>query len=280
MTTRSEAFAVDGPVSLVVRAPAGTVEVEAEAGLAEATVELVPRDDASVKAVEDTIVELRYAGGRPQLVVDVQHGFRMGGRRGPRLTIVVGKGPSLGIRARVPAGSSLDAATESSDVTARGVLDHAEVRTAAGDVRLETVEGDATVKSVSGDVSLGAVGGKAHVNSVSGDASIGSVAGEAGVHSVSGDVSVQEARSSLNVKTISGDARISSAVEGAVAMQSVSGDLTLGLRSGSRLWVDARSTSGKTTSELALSDAPASAEGPLVELRAKSVSGDIRIVRA
>ena len=63
-------------------------------------------------------------------------------------------------------------------------------------------------------------------------------------------------------------------------MQSVSGDLTFGLRAGSKLWVDARSMSGKTTSELELGDEPRSTDGPLVELRAKSVSGDIRVVRA
>ena len=100
------------------------------------------------------------------------------------------------------------------------------------------------------------------------------------MHSVSGDIEVAEGRSSLHIKTISGDARIGSAAEGTVTMQSVSGDLTLGIRAGSKLWVDARSTSGQTTSELTLGDEPSSNGGPLVEFRAKSISGDIRIVRA
>lgn len=278
--TRREAFTVDGPVALTIRAPAGTVEVEAADDVAEATVELEPRDEESAKAAAETVVELRQSGGRPELVVDVQHGIRFGGRRGPRVTIVFGKGPSLRIRVRVPTGSSLDIATEAADVHARGTFDGADVRTAAGDVRLETVRGDATVKSVSGDISLTSVSGEADVNSISGDAVIGSVQGAAKVHSVSGDIDVREAAASLNVKTISGDARIGSAVQGSVEMQSVSGDLTLGLRSGSRLWVDARSTSGKTRSDLPLSDAPSSEERPLVELRAKSVSGDIHIVPA
>ncbi len=60
-------------------------------------------------------------------------------------------------------------------------------------------------------------------------------------------------------------------------MQSVSGDLTMGLSSGSKLWVNARSTSGKTTSELEVHDERPANGGPLVELQAKSVSGDIRI---
>ena len=119
------------------------------------------------------------------------------------------------------------------------------------------------------------------MNSVSGDVIVGSIARSGSLHTVSGDIEVRESLSSLHPKTISGDVRIGSVTEGEVAMQSVSGDLTLGLRSGSKLWVDARSTSGKTTSELEVrDDPPADRTGPLVELHAKSVSGDIRIVRA
>ena len=278
--SRLEAFAVEGAVDLTVRTPGGSVTVEAADDVAEATVELEPRDDAARTAVEEAVVELRRSGTRAELFVSVEHGFRVGGRRGPRLTISVGKGPKLGVRIRVPSGSSLDVATESADVTATGSYDRADVRSASGDVRLEAVEGEATLKSVSGDVSVERVAGKASVNSVSGDAVIGTIGGPADVHSVSGDVDVREAEASAKVKTISGDVRISSAKEGSFEMQSVSGDLTLGLRSGSRLWVDARSTSGKTKSELDISDAPASEDRPLVELRAKSVSGDITVVRA
>ncbi len=142
-------------------------------------------------------------------------------------------------------------------------------------------KGTASVKSVSGDVFIDSVVGEASVNSVSGDMVVGSIASTGSLHTVSGDIEVRQSLSSLHLKTISGDARVASATEGEVTMQSVSGDLTLGLRSGSKLWVDARSTSGKTTSELQLGDEPpADKDGPLVELRAKSISGDINVVRA
>jgi len=53
------------------------------------------------------------------------------------------------------------------------------------------------------------------------------------------------------------------------------------VRSGSRLQVDANSVSGELDSEVPLSDEPgAGNDGPLVRLRAKTVSGDFRIVRA
>jgi Toastrack DUF4097 len=276
---RRETFPVSGPVAVVAHSPAGTVEVEA-ADVTEATIELEPLSNGSVEAVEQATVELRGGGKRPELVVEIHHGFRLGGRKGPKLSIIVGKGPSIGIRIRVPRGSSAQILTEAADVNSTGVLEEVEVKTASGDVRIDEVENDATVKSVSGDVALSRVGGRAAVNSVSGDATIGSVAGPASVHSVSGDIEIREGRSSLNVKTISGDVEIRSAEKGEVAMQSVSGDLTLGLRAGSKLWVDARSTSGKTVSELEVGDEPPANGGPLVEFRAKSISGDIRIVRA
>jgi len=276
---RREAFPVDGPVNLVVRLPSGAVEIEA-ADVSEATVELEPQSESSQAAVEEATVELRRGGDRPELLVDIQHGLRFGGKRGPKVSIVFGRGPLVKVVIRVPTGSSVEVATEAADVTATGVLERADVKSAAGDVRVAEVEGKASVKSVSGDVALGKVGGEASVNSVSGDATLEYVAGPASVHSVSGDIEVREGNASLNIKTISGDVRIGSAAEGEVTMQSVSGDLTLGLRSGSKLWVDARSTSGKTTSELAVGAEPTSNGGPLVELRAKSVSGDIRIVRA
>jgi DUF4097 and DUF4098 domain-containing protein YvlB len=276
---RRESFPVDRPVELVVRSPAGSVEVEA-ADVSEATVELTPiRGDAEA-AVEEAIVELHEGGERPELVVELEHGFRIGGRRGPRLTISAGRAPRVKVAVKVPTGSSVEVSTESADVTARGRYAAAEIGSASGDVRVEDVDGEAKVKSVSGDVTVGNVRGEASVNSVSGDASLTHVTGPGAVQTVSGDIEIGEALSSLRVKTISGDVRVGSTTEGTVEMQSVSGDLVLGLRSGSRLWIDARSTSGKTSSELAVGAEPVSKAGPLVEVRAKSVSGDIRVVRA
>jgi DUF4097 and DUF4098 domain-containing protein YvlB len=276
---RREAFTVEGAVDLVVRAPAGLVEIDA-VDTSEAVVELVGKDDGSARAVEEAVVELRQGSTRPELVVDIQHGFRVGGRRGPRLSVVFGRGPEVRVAVRVPKGSTLDVSTDSANVRGTGTFATADIRSAAGDLRLDEIAGEATIKSVSGDVAVAEIGGKASVSSVSGDAKIDAVVGAATVHSVSGDIEVGEASSSLHMKTISGAARVASAAQGTVTMQSVSGDLTVGVRAGSKLWVDARSTSGNTSSELKLGDEPPANGGPMVEVTAKSVSGDIRIVRA
>jgi hypothetical protein len=65
-------------------------------------------------------------------------------------------------------------------------------------------------------------------------------------------------------------------------LRALSGDLSVGIRKGSRLFVDANTVSGSTSSEVELSDAAPQegAESPLVELFAKTVSGDVRIERA
>jgi DUF4097 and DUF4098 domain-containing protein YvlB len=92
-------------------------------------------------------------------------------------------------------------------------------------------------------------------------------------------VKVAEATQGVSAKTVSGDQAIECVREGQAELQSVSGDIRVGIQRGSGVWFDVKSTSGKTVSELEPADGPAG-EGPSVELRAKAVSGDIRIVRA
>jgi hypothetical protein len=67
---------------------------------------------------------------------------------------------------------------------------------------------------------------------------------------------------------------------GSVELQSMSGDIRVGIREGSNVWVDARAMSGDLSSELELSDEQSPDDAPLVELKASSMSGDVNVVRA
>jgi DUF4097 and DUF4098 domain-containing protein YvlB len=127
---------------------------------------------------------------------------------------------------------------------------------------------------------VGSVAGPAKVNSASGDVQIREAGSSLEVNSASGEVQLGEAGSSVSVNTASGDQAIGVVVQGKVTLKSASGDLKVGVREGSTLWVDARSRSGQVRSELPVSDAPPEGNAPHVELRANTMSGDVELVRA
>src|SRR5207245_6676637 len=116
-----------------------------------------------------------------------------------------------------------------------------------------------------------------------GDVQAGVLAGECHAQLVSGGLEVREARASVSANTVSGDQRIEAVQQGRVDVKAISGDVRVGIRSGSRFYVDANTVSGDTSSEFELGDAPAEEavpDAPLVEVFAKTVSGDVRIERA
>ena len=82
------------------------------------------------------------------------------------------------------------------------------------------------------------------------------------------------------MRTASGDQRIGAVAAGSVDVQSMSGDISIGIRQGSNVWVDARAMSGDLSSEVELGDEPPAEDAPLVELRATSMSGDVTVRRA
>src|SRR6185503_18599682 len=188
------------------------------------------------------------------------------------------RGPELRFAISVPHGSSIDSATVSADVAGRGRFRTAKVHTTSGDVSLGAVAGDATVKTVSGDLDVERVDGKASLNSVSGDLELGPVAGEISASTVSGDLHVTSAGSSVNAKGVSGDVTVESVRRGEARLQSVSGDITLGVAAGARVWMDVSSMSGSTQSDLEPDEAGAGGEVDL-RIKANSASGDIRLQR-
>jgi len=287
---RTETFRTPGKVRLDIRLGAGEIRVETS-DVQETTVVLEPlRDnDSSTAAVTNARVELRERADGHEVVIDVRD-------RGKSLGIF--RGAEVLVSVTCPDGVSVESKSGSADVTGGGRFGSVEVETGSGEVEFGEIAGEARVNAASGDVMLGAigrdarinsasgdvqvksVGGDAKVNSASGDVIIREVAGELAVNTASGDVLVREARASVTVNTASGDQEIGSVAGGKVNLKSASGDLKIGIREGTNLWVDARSRSGEVRSELPVSDLPPEGEAPVVELRANTMSGDITVARA
>jgi hypothetical protein len=229
-------------------------------------------DDATLSLIEETRVELHERGDGHLVVVDEPrqrfNGFRL-------------RGPELRIRVRCPHGAAVSVAGGSSDVSAVGTLGTVEIKTSSGDVRLETV-GSARITSASGDLWIDHATERLSATTASGDAHIGRVDGELGLNTVSGDASVDDARGGATVQSVSGDVRLASVCGGDIRVQTVSGDATIALAPGTPVWLDVSAVSGDVDSDLELEDAPApGGDDPApIELRAKSVSGDLHVTRA
>jgi DUF4097 and DUF4098 domain-containing protein YvlB len=264
-------FPTPGRVVLELIVPDGEIEIRTEE-TAETEVDLTGPDEDELREIAR--IDMRDRNDTQEVVVEVEDspsffGLRFGSRDELRLDI------------RCPHGADVRVRTGSADTRGRGRFGELTVESGSGDVSFDDVAGDATVKVASGDVRLRDVGGAATINTASGDVSVQRVGGDAQVRSASGDVSIGEAGAGVSANTASGDIRVDAVTEGSVTLQSASGDLTVGIRRGSRLWVDAKSMSGEASSELEVGDEPVSEEeGPLVELRATSMSGDIEVVRA
>lgn len=252
-------FATPEPPELRVAIPGGRVEIE-------------------TAATSETVVEVEPVRGRGDDIRIDRRGNRIVVETRKRFALL--RGEEYAVRIRTPHGAQAEAETASADLRIRGRVGALNVKTASGDVEVEHTEGAIRVRSASGDVAVRRIGGRADVNTASGDVDLGAVTGEISVRTASGDVAVAEAGDGISIYTASGDQRVDSAARGTVDLKSASGDVRVGIRRGSRLHVDARSMSGEAISELELDAVETNGEGPLVELRAVTMSGDIRIVRA
>lgn len=267
-------FDTPGRVALDLSVPAGMVTVQTW-GEPRVSVEVTPRrgDEGSQQAAAETRIEAVERGGRHEIVVHVP---KREGRFG-----FLGRSPEVDVSIRCPEGADLELVGQSADLDVRGALGEVGGRTTSGDALLGDT-GSLTFTSTSGDLSAGVVQGTLTVKSTSGDVLVRRAVGMASVTTVSGDVRIGEALEHAAVNTVSGDVELE-ATEGGARVTAVSGDVHVATRPGLALWIDAQSVSGSVTSELEVGDTPADAApgaARQVELRVRTVSGDVRISRA
>jgi hypothetical protein len=269
------AFETPGKTRLRVKNAAGSISVDpSETDRTTVELEALRDDDATREAIERATVKLNGN----EVLVEIGVGGK-GFGVGPAW-ISFGRTPQVGVRIRCPEGADLDCTTASADVSATGRLGKVEMMTASGDISVEDAAG-LRVQSASGDVRGSTIDGEARLQTVSGDVRLGTVSGPVSATLVSGDFTIEDAHTDLSAKTVSGDQRIGAIREGQIKVQSVSGDVRLGVRPGTRLHIDANSVSGDVSSELDVKDRPSEEpSGTEARLHIKTVSGDVEITRA
>jgi hypothetical protein len=274
-------FDTPGAVTLEIRIPSGLVSIET-IDEPRTDVDLVPRGRKGEDAIAQIDVSHDERGGRH--VVSIEQRDRI--RWGP---LQISWGGDVEVRVRCPVGAELVFNGASADIRAEGRYGRVSARTASGDVFVGDVDGKLEVKTASGDVRLVQVeSDEASLVTVSGDVEIGTNSGRLALRTVSGDVELGVARGPVTISTTSGDVDLRSLEAGELRIQSVSGDAHVGIGRGTKIFVDAVSVSGELNSELAVGDERPAAEGEgdesgsadVVPVHVKTVSGNVRLVRA
>jgi hypothetical protein len=257
-------FETPGPIDVRVRLTAGELEVEA-ADTGETVVEVEPRNAAAEELVGEVRVELEES----RLVVEApNHRGGFGGE------------PEFELRVRCPSASSLQAVSASADIRSSGRLRDLDIKTASGDVQAQETDGESRIVTASGDIELGTSRGPVKLTTASGDIDVRCAA--AGLHAnlASGDLSADEADGGVQVNTASGDVDLAAVGPGPVRINTASGDVSVAVRRGLDVWMDVKSLSGDTRSELDELEGPPADRSKLVEIRINTTSGDVSIGRA
>jgi Putative adhesin len=271
-----QVFDTPGSVSLYIKLQSGRVKITTADG-PQTTVELVAAGLRGPDDFDNIVVTCEERRGGHVVSIEQRDKFRWG-------PIGITWGEDFEVRITCPPGADLDLAGGSTDLRVDGDLGAVSAKTASGDVKLDAVLEKLQLKTASGDIRIGSLQSGGTLNTMSGDVEIRLIAAGLTARSVSGDVEITSLQAPLDLATTSGDVAVDSIASGELRLQSVSGDVKLGIARGTRVWIDAVSISGDLDSQLGVADSvPEGAgeeSGEVVPLHVKTVSGDVQIVRA
>ncbi|KAA2258867.1 DUF4097 domain-containing protein [Solihabitans fulvus] len=180
----------------------------------------------------------------------------------------------LAVVVRAKNGSHVTVRTGAAAVTVTGSAGRLDVSAGTGDVSVDRADGSAQVTSGSGAVRLGPMLGGLRAKTGSGDIEVSSVGGETMLHTGSGDVWLGAVQNDVQARTGTGDLTIADAACGRVTLATGSGEIRVGIRSGTAAQVDLASSSGQARSELEVASQPP-AEQPSLFVRGRTGSGDV-----
>ena len=249
---RHERWPVGDHAVLDVGVPSGSVEVRVgDHGSVQAVLESSAAEDFEMSAAGDRIT--------------IRHPSRWFVR-----------GRSCRLMVTVPPGTDVEIDAASATVRLVGVLGAVRLRTASGDVTFDRVA-HLDVTSASGGVTGDRVDGDVSLTAISGNCSFQRVDGRMRASLTSANLRVDECAGDLTVVTTSGTTRIGHCGGSDISVRSVSGDVRLGLPTGIRVEAELSTVSGRARLP---EPAPFSGERRPVNLKVKTVSGDIRIERS
>jgi DUF4097 and DUF4098 domain-containing protein YvlB len=252
------------------------------------------KGDIIVTATDTTATTVEVEGREPERV-EVRQDGRQISVIGPKSNRgLFGGEPQYVVTISLPTRSNAVVKSGSADVQMNGTYGHGQVKSGSGDCTLDTFEApvivetgsgdigitraaaELRIKSGSGDVTVEQVDGTSSVSTGSGDVELGTTKAPTVVKTGSGDLEIGYANEGVSMSTGSGDMRIRHASKGKVTAKGASGDVLVGIPAGTPVWTDLTTVSGDISSDLQGAGQPEPG-ADYVELRAKTVSGDIHL---
>jgi DUF4097 and DUF4098 domain-containing protein YvlB len=251
-------FETHGPIDLTVEIGKGRVRISA-ADVSEATVDVEGTD------ADDVAVTFE---GNSLRVIGPKHG---GG--------IFNRESDLDVQVGLPTDSNLAVKTGSADIEIEGQVGASRLKTGSGDVSCDTFSGPAMIDTGSGDVEVSEGHAELNVSTGSGDVEVGTANARTVVKTGSGDLHVVTANADVSLSTGSGDLSIGTARRGKVSAKGASSDIHIGIPSGTPVWADINTVTGRVRSNIESVGAPQDGQDH-IELQARTVSGDITLAQA
>ncbi len=267
-------FDTPTPVQLYVENGSGRIDVTA-ADVAETEVRIAGRNADQVEVVHDrdqiSVVPPKSRGlfGDQKLDMDIVV---------PTDSSLVIKSGSADIRASGQVATT-KIKSGSGDVSLERVTGAGSIDTGSGDVAVTTVDGELRVRSGSGDFAAARLGAATTVSTGSGDIRVEHAAGPVVVKTGSGDLEIERAENDVMMTTGSGDTVIRTATRGKITSKGASGDVRIGVPSGTPVWTDINTVTGTVRSGLEGVGEPEPG-ADYIEVRATTVSGDVHLLPA
>ncbi len=257
MTDRTEEFDVVGAPHVDVITAAGDVTLEESddqrvAIVVSGNAELV--DSTAIDRSGDTIIVRSDSTGRRK---------RLFGR-------------AVDVVVTMPPGGIVQISSRRGDIRVAVPLAQLDLRSGSGDVRIEEPVGEARVKIASGDVSVGHVRGDLAVSAANGDIDLGYVT-DAVANAASGTIAVRVVEGVTRLKTARGDVRVWDFREGDLEIETMSGDVSVGLAPGRLVEADLKTLSGTVLNKIEPTDGESNDS---MSLSVYTYTGNILLKRA
>lgn len=273
----SYTFETPEPVDLRVSNPSGSVDVSThDQPTTEITIE---GDERSVN--EDVEVEQRGS----QIRVKIEPRNRWG------------NGHDYDVQIALPVHSDARVETASAEIHLGGeygdvrgnsasgevhldVANSVRLETASGEIHVEHARDDSKFNSASGEIHIERCdGSKLEVSTASGEIHVGFAAGDLRANAASGDISAEEVYGDFHAAVASGDVHVDYLHAGEARVETVSGDVDLGVADGTAIWLDIHTMTGDVDVEQEMGGEPTPGQ-PTLQLRANTLSGDVHVHRS